>query len=265
LWEIVALREAIAKDPRDYNAKYFLGNFLYAHQQFEQAIKLWEDSLAGMADFDVLIRNLGLGYWEHKNDHVQAIDYFKKALAINPNNQDLYIHLDDLYRGLDQPENREELLQSILKLDSVREDVRKRTILIMVELGKYNKALDLLLNEEFVPLEMDQSFHDIYVKALIMRAGDYINANRITEAIDDLERALEFPRNLGVGRPVTSRNAEILYRLGCAYELQGNYLAAIENWTNAAREHHKVGDELFEYIQMSLDKLGRYSEIGFDF
>jgi tetratricopeptide (TPR) repeat protein len=171
--------------------------------------------------------------------------------------------LDDLYSKTGQPHKRLELLQSMHELDPMREDVRKRRITIMVDLGQYNQALEILSNEKFVPLEMDQSFHEIYVKALKMRAKDHLNENRIENAISDLKMALVFPKNHGVGRPVTLQNAEILYRLGCAYELSGNYSQAVDSWKKAAHEDHVIGDELFEYIQMSLDKLGRYSEIGF--
>jgi tetratricopeptide (TPR) repeat protein len=59
-------------------------------------------------------------------------------------------------------------------------------------------------------------------------------------------------------------NAEILYLMGSAYEQLGKYRQAIKAWQEAASEHHTFGDELFPYVQKSLDKLGRYSELGFD-
>jgi hypothetical protein len=53
-----------------------------------------------------------------------------------------------------------------------------------------------------------------------------------------------------------------LYRLGSAYEQLGQFGSALEAWRGAAQEHHPFGDALFEYVQMSLDKLGRYVELG---
>lgn len=263
LWEIIALEHALDQDPPDHMAKYYLGNFLYAHQRCEEAIDHWEQAQGGLATFDVIHRNLGLAYWQQKDDPARATELLEKALSLNPNNQDLYIHLDDLYRQLGWGEKRAELLNSMLALDPIREDLRKRTLVIMVDLGNYDAALNILTGEQFVPLEMDQSFHHVFVRAMLQRAEAHLKTNRIEEAIEDYQKALEFPQNQGVGRPSTLGNAEIHYRLGCAYEQLGRYKHAIHSWREAAEEHHAFGDELYPYVQKSLDKLGRYSELGF--
>jgi tetratricopeptide (TPR) repeat protein len=206
---------------------------------------------------------LGLAYWHQQDDPVRAIEEFEKTLSLNPDNQDLYLHLDDLYRQMGWGEKRVELLNAMMSLDPIREDLRKRTLTMMVDLGNYEGALKILTEEEFVPLEMDQSFHDVFVRAILQRGEAHLKEGRVEEAIEDYKRALEFPQNLGVGRPITMSNAEIHYRLGCAYEQLGKYQHAIHSWREAAKEHHNFGDELFSYVQESLDKLGRYSELGF--
>jgi tetratricopeptide (TPR) repeat protein len=263
LWEIIALRHAIDQNPQDSKARYYLGNFLYAHQRYDEAVRQWEQALVGLADFDVLHRNLGLAYWQQMDNPKRAIEEFEEALSLNPNNQDLYIHLDDLYRQMDWSEKRVDLLNAMLLLDPIREDLRKRTLTMMVDLGRFEDALKILTAEEFVPLEMDQSFHEVYVHALLQRAQAHLETYQVEEAILDYAKALEFPKNLGVGRPLTRGNAEIYYRLGCAYEQLGKYRHAIQSWREAATEHHKFGDDLYPYVQKSLDKLGRYSELGF--
>jgi tetratricopeptide (TPR) repeat protein len=263
LWEIVALQEVIANHPQDDKAKYYLGNFYYAHQRYEEAVQLWEAALNGLITFDVIHRNLGLAYWKQKDDLVKATQFFEKALELNPENQDLYLHLDDLYSLQGNKEKRAQLLTSMEALDPIREDLRKRKLAIMVDLGQHEQVLKIMTNEKFVPLEMDQSFHLVYIRALLESAKGHLESGRIEQAIADYQKALEFPQNQGVGKPTTMGNAEILYRLGCAFELLGDYRQAIKAWQEAASEHHAYGDELFPYLQMSLDKLGRYSELGF--
>ncbi len=263
LWEILALEHAIDRDSSDDNARYCLGNFYYARQRFEEAIHMWEQAQSGLPAFDVLHRNLGLAYWQIKDDPERAKKEFEIALSLNPNNQDLYLHLDDLYRQMGLKEKRADLLEAMLAIDPIREDLRKRTLTMMVDLGEYERALKILDEEEFGPLEMDQSFHWVYVRALLQRAQAHLKADRVEDAITDYQQALEFPQNHGVGRPVSMGNAEIHYRLGCAYEQLGKYNLALRSWREAAEEHHNYGDELFAYVQMSLDKLGRYSELGF--
>ena len=82
-------------------------------------------------------------------------------------------------------------------------------------------------------------------------------------AAADYAFALEFPPNVGVGKPESGADAEILYRLGCVYERLGRFEEAIAAWRSAAGEHHPHAHPLYEFVQSSLDKLNRYSEIGF--
>lgn len=264
LEEVLALEFAINQNPNDFHAKYFLGNFYYAHERYDEGIQMWLDALKGMSTYDVLLRNLGLGVWQRKKDTLAAIEYFEKALSISPNNQDLYLHLDDLYKLCGMDDKREQLLVRIKALADVREDVHKRSICMLVDLGHYDKAIELIEAEKFIPMEMDQSFHDVFVQALMLRAGDHLKANRVEEAILDYLKMLEYPENLGVGAPTTRAQAQIYYLLGLAYEKSGKFIPAIRAWHEAACEHHKHGTKLYVYVQMALDKLSRYSELGLE-
>ena len=263
IWEIIALNDALERNPLDSKAKYYLGNFLYAYQRFEEAAGLWEAALPELAGFDVIYRNLALYYWHQEDDLLRAIEFLERALELNPKNADLYLHLDDLYNQQGYAEKRAELLERMLALDPIREDLRKRTLTMMVDLGRIEEALKILGDEQFVPLEMDQSFHNIYVQALMQQAGSHLERGKVEQAIKDYQRALDFPANQGVGKPVTTEQAEILFRLGCAYESLGNFDEAVRAWKQAASEHHSSTKDLFKYVQMSLDKLGRYAELGY--
>ncbi len=262
--EVLALEFALQQDPQDSMAKYFLGNFLYAHERHDEAIQLWTEAIAGMSDYDVLYRNLGIAAWQRQNEALAAIAWFEKALTLNPHNQDLYLHLDELYRQEGLTSNRERLLEQIEAVPDIREDLHKHRITMMVELGHYQEALKLMATETFIPLEMDQSFHNVYVQALMMRAKASLKAGRVEEAIHDYLEMLEYPENLGVGAPTTRTQAHICYELGLAYEQIGQYENALRAWREAASEHHAHGQELFTYVQMALDKLSRYSELGLE-
>lgn len=263
LEEVTALTALLNRDKQDNNLKFFLGNFLYAHERYDEAVTLWIEALQSLSSNDVLQRNLGLAFWERHNDYPKAIHYFEKALKINPDNQDIYLLLDDLYKIVQNSDKREALLEKIDTISDMREDIRKHRILMMVELGYYEKALDILTNETFLPLEMDQSFHDLYVSALMMRANNCIKSGLIEDAIKDYQLMLQYPENLGVGMPTKSTQARIYYLIGIAYEKIGKYRQALESWHIAASEHHTSNEELFKYVQLSLDKISRYSEIGF--
>jgi tetratricopeptide (TPR) repeat protein len=264
LEEVLVLQFALEKDPQDCKAKYFLGNFFYAHERYNEAVQLWTEALERMETYDVLLRNLGLAAWQRKNNPNEAIQWFEKALAFNARNQDLYLHLDELYKSLGLPDQRMRLLEKINSLSDIREDVRKHRLKMMVELGQYETALEIMTSERFIPLEMDQSFHEVYVQALMLRAKAHLEAGQTEEAIHDYNKMLEYPENHGVGAPISRAQAHIYYHLGVAYEKSGRYRQAIKAWREAAREHHSHGNELFAYVQWSLDKLSRYSELGLE-
>ncbi len=158
LEEVLALEYALKQNHDDFKAMYFLGNFYYAHERFEEGIQFWMNALQGMESYDVLLRNLGLAFWQRKDDPLEAVRYFEKAISINPRNQDLYLHLDDLYKLLGKDNERSQLLAQIKSLKEIREDVHKRSISMMVDLGKYQEAIQMMETEKFIPLEMDQSF-----------------------------------------------------------------------------------------------------------
>jgi tetratricopeptide (TPR) repeat protein len=264
LEEVLALKSALQADSLDPNANFFLGNFLYARERYEDAVGHWRVALGGMERHDILLRNLGLAAWERDHDPALAAQWFEKALAANPQNQDLYLLLDQMYELLHRKEDREGLLAKIEALPDLREDLRKRRIAITVDLGQYQNAIDLLTTQRFLPLEMDQSFHEVYVRALLGRAGASLDAGHVEEAIRDYLHMLEYPENLGVGAPTTRSQAQIYYLLGLAYEKRGEYSRAIHAWYEAASEHHARGTELFTYVQLALDKLSSYSQLGLE-
>jgi tetratricopeptide (TPR) repeat protein len=262
LEEMQALEFAIKENPTDFHAKYYLGNFYYARERYDEAVQKWTDSLKGLDGFDVVHRNLGLAAWQRFGDLGKAVVHLEKALSINPANQDLYLLLDEIYTKRGEIELRNKLLKKISSLEGAREDVQKHRISMMVDLGQFEDALEIMASKQFIPLEMDQSFHGVYVKALMAQAERHMDAKRYTDAIVDYQKMLEYPENLGVGAPTTRAQAHIYFGLGVAFEKSGNYKQALKAWKEAAGEHHMYGDPLYKYVQMALDKLSRYSEIG---
>lgn len=262
--EINALTYALEKYPNDSKAKTLLGTFYFARQRYDDAIQLWLEAAEDLTESDVLFRNLGWAMWKTKNKLPVAIAYFERALALNPLNQDLYLHLDQLYKLTNDTQARRNLLEKIKAIPDLREDVRKRSVLMRVELGMHEEALAIMQSEKFVPLEMDQTFHDVYVQAYLQRAEDHLRAGEIEKAIEDYHKALEYPPNLGVGEPPDLKQAQIYYLLGIAHERLGQYAEALKAWHNAAKEHHPSNSPLYSFVLSALDKISRYSELGLE-
>lgn len=264
LVEVLSLEYAVNKNSQENRGKYLLGNFYYAHERFDEAVKLWEEALVSLPSFDVLLRNLGLAYWQRKNDLLKAIDYFEKGQKANPLNQDIYLHLDELYKAQGAKSKRQQLLLWMNNIPSAREDIRKHRIKMMVELGQYKEALEVINSQKFIPLEMDQSFHEVYVQALMQEAQNFIDNGQLEDAALSYEKMLLYPDNHGVGSPTNMAQAAIYYQLGLVYEKLGRFQDALMVWKESASEFHQMDDDLFKYIQMSLDKMSRYSELGME-
>lgn len=157
---------------------------------------------------------------------------------------------------------RADLLARMRLLGAPRDDVHKRMVFMLVDLNRYADAVRMLEEDTFVPSEMDQSFRNAYVAAYLGIAQAHEQAGRLAEAIEVYKRALAYPSNVGSGRPLETSDAEVQFRLGCACERLGRIREAIAAWREAAGEHHGHGHPLFPYIQMSLDMLSRYGEVG---
>src|SRR5438132_5002639 len=63
LEELIILRAAIAANPHDARAPYYLGNLLYDRRRYREAISLWEQSARLDPSFSVAGRNLSIGYF----------------------------------------------------------------------------------------------------------------------------------------------------------------------------------------------------------
>ncbi len=68
LEEVKALQSAILHNPGDDKARYYLGLFYYGHQRYEDGVHLWQQSLKGLSEYDVIYRNLGIAAWQRDRE-----------------------------------------------------------------------------------------------------------------------------------------------------------------------------------------------------
>ena len=100
----------------------------------------------------------------------------------------------------------------------------------------------------------------VYVNAYSGRGQKAYDEGDYRSALEDFEAALEYPTNIGVGKPVHPRDAQILYLVGAAYEAMGDVDQARPYWEQAASERHDRWSELRYYEALSLQKLGSSDE-----
>ena len=260
LESVAALRAAQKLNLSDARAPYYLGNFLYDLQP-EEAIKEWEKSKQLDQSFSIVHRNLGLAYARILNDVTKAIASLEKAVACNSQDPRLYYELDLLYEaGGIAPEKRLELLEKNHEVVLQRDDSLSREILLLVQLGKYEKAIDLLSKRHFHVWEGGGGIHNLYVDAHLWRGEEYFAARRYKEALNDYQAALEYPENLEVARPYRGgRDSQIYYFIGTAHEALGDKKRAAEFYKKSV-EQKQGWSEIGYYQGLALRKLSKNKE-----
>lgn len=260
--ELEALQLAVEQDPADWNARYLLGNVLAGLERHEEAMAQWREALKLDDGFAVLHRNLGLGALRWENDPEQAVGHYRRAVERNPADYRYYLDLADIMaRHLESPPaERLELFRSAPEDVQAKWQIAARVAELMVELGLYDGALDTLRAHRFFPWEGARHMRGVYVNALLGRAERSTQRGDHAAALADLEAAMEYPRNLGVGKPARPNDARINWLAAEEAGKIGEEEKRTRYLTAAAEEHHRGPCEADWWKLLALRELGRSDE-----
>ncbi len=234
---IDVLKQAIAANPRDARATYYLGNLLYDWQP-EEALRYWQKSAELDPSFAIVHRNLAVAY-THKDDGTpQAIAELEKAVSLDKKYPLHFKELDELYESTGTaPEKRLALLEQNHAVVMRRDDSLAREISMKVSLGKYDEAIQLMSGRHFAVWEgANLNVADDWSSAHLLRAGQRIAAKQYSDALTDLRSATEIPDNLPsarLGFGGSDHAIEAAYWTGVAYEAMGDAAKAKEAWSRA--------------------------------
>jgi tetratricopeptide (TPR) repeat protein len=260
LESIEVLRTAFTKNPDDARAHYYLGNLFYDHQP-ENAVKEWEKSVAIDDTFATAHRNLGFAYARDLDDVTKAITSYEKAVACNPKDPRLYYELDLLYQrdGKMSPQKRLELLEKNNETVVKRDDAFSRKVLLYVQLGDYDKALELMMNRHFHTWEGGATVHGAYVDSHLLRGTNRSKAGQYRQALKDYQTALEYPENFQTTTPYRGgRESQVYHYIATAYEALGDSQKAKEFYEKSVdAKQRQTWSELRYYQALSFQKLGQ--------
>jgi tetratricopeptide (TPR) repeat protein len=233
---VLALQAALARNPEDPRAWYYLGNFWYGHRQYSEAIDAWERASQLDPTFPTVHRNLGLAYVNKLQDTQHALEAYETAFQCDPSDARVFFELDQLHKKMGYaPENRLKSLGAHLELVEQRDDLLIEYITLLNILGQHQAALGHLLSHNFHPWEGGEGkASGQYVKSLIGLARQAIENHDYPQAISFLERAKVYPHNLGEGKLIGAQDNHIHFYLGEAYRLMGETVQAREAYEQAA-------------------------------
>ncbi|MBO3803607.1 MAG: DUF5107 domain-containing protein [Candidatus Brockarchaeota archaeon] len=239
---------------------YYLGNLLFFLGRFDEAVVEWEEAKRKGMRYWVLRRNLGYAYHKLRRDGKRALGEYEEAIKLCPSEPGLYLEHDEVCSHLGMTGRR------IAALEAAREklddgSISARLASAYVEAGEYDEALEILESSAFTPAEGYHGYWDIYVDALVRRGAGKVLKGKHEEALADFKKALEYPRNLGIGAPYAPYRHEAAQRywLGECYHSLGMEEKSRKAWKEVARQKRLTPSETY-YKALALERLGRKEE-----
>ena len=233
--DVKALQTAISQNPADAKAYYYLGNFWYANDQFEEAIQCWEKSIQLDNTFPTALRNISLAYHNKLHDVSRSVNALEKAFELDQTDARVLMELDQLYKLHNYSSlKRLKALESRLSLVEQRDDLYLERITLYNQLGKCQEALELIEKWKFHPWEGGEGktvgqflLCHIELAKLALNEGSYDAALKL------LCEAGNYPVNLGEGKLFGAQENDLLYLQGLVYEKMGLTNLSMEKFMKA--------------------------------
>ncbi len=238
---IPVLRSAMAANPQDARAPYYLGNLLFDWQP-EEAVTLWEKSAALDPKFPVTWRNLAQA-WSHQpgdEARAKAIGAMEKAVALSDAYPTHFAELDQLYADAGAPvEKRLALLESHQPAVVQKDEGLASLITLKTFAGRPDESISLLEGRTFSIWEGGTRFNtgEAWTDAHLARGLRRYAAKQYREALADFDAALKYPANLRAANALggaNPRQAELTYWTACTQEALGQHELARKGWTEVA-------------------------------
>jgi tetratricopeptide (TPR) repeat protein len=236
LEEISVLESAIRSNPGDAKALYYLGNLFYDRRRHAEAIGLWEKSAKLDANFSIVWRNLGIGYFNILKKPARARAAYDKAFKADPNDGRLLYERDQLWKRLGEtPAKRLRELEKSPRLVTQRDDLTVELCALLNQTGRHDEARQLLANRRFQPWEGGEGGPlGQHVRTRLALGRKALAEHDYHGAISHFEHALTAPLNLGEAKHLLTNQSDIHYWLGCALDGAGEKSKARQHWLAAA-------------------------------
>ena len=269
--DVLALEAAIRHDAGDARAPYYLGLFWYAHQQYEEAIASWERARELDPSFATVHRNLALAYFNKRSDAPSALRSLEQAFACDPHDARVFFELDQLKKRMNtSPAARLRHLEQHAPLVEARDDLAIERVTLCNLLRRPERAAALLAARTFHPWEGGEGkVTGQYVVSLVELARDALRGGEPHRALDLLERARSYPRNLGEGKLQGARQNDVHYYFGRAHAALGQHEDARHHFELAtlgadepasAVYYYDQPPEMLHYRALALRALSRDAE-----
>ena len=269
LEELVVLEDAVATNPADSRATYYLGNLLYDRRRHKEAIGLWERSAELDPSFSTVWRNLGIAYFNVLASSDKSRAAFDNAIRENRRDARVFYERDQLWKMMGEtPENRLREFEKFSGLVPLRDDLSVELATLYNQTAQHEKAASLLQSRRFQPWEGGEGLVlSQHVRAHLALGRKTLLAGNADAARRLFESALSCPENLGEARHLLANPSDIFYWLGVASDATGDFQAAQQWWQRASKHKGdfqgmsvKAFSEMTYYNALALRRLGKRTE-----
>jgi tetratricopeptide (TPR) repeat protein len=236
--EMIVLQAALAQNPSDARAHYYLGNLFYDKKRYEEAIREWESSVQMEPSFAIPWRNLGIAYFNVRKDAPGALAAYENAFKANPSDARLLYEADQLRKRTGVgPLQRLAILESHSHLVLQRDDLTVEFITLLNQTGRSKQALEMILSRRFNPWEGGEGLvSGQYVWAHILLGRSLLESGNPKQALAHFSAAREYPETLGEGKHLLTRETHLDYFSGLALSQMEREREAHQCWTRAAED-----------------------------
>lgn len=265
LEEIVILEAALARNPRDARASYYLGNLLYDRRRHAEAIRRWEQSARLEPDFSVVWRNLGIAYFNLEQSAAKARRAYERAWRANPRDARLFYERDQLWKRTGVSTRRR--LREFERHGALvreRDDAAIEWCALLNQTGQPARAQAILQARHFQPWEGGEGQTlGQHVRTQLALGRAALRRGEAETAGAEFAAALRPPENLGEARHLLANASDIFYWLGEAAAAAGRRADAHAWWRRGAGARGdfqemsvKAFSEMSYFSARSLERLG---------
>lgn len=237
------LRAAIEVNPDDAVAPYLLGTMLFMLGRTAEGREHWNTAAERGSHDASLFAVMGWAAAKLDGNHGEAIRLYERAVELRPADHRLHGALDGIREEAQwMPEDRLVALSGLPEAVLAAGRLPQRLVQLHTQLGNWEEGEALLTSRRFNPWEGERAMRSVYTDFHTAHGEKFMDDGRYSEALTAFRHVLEYPRNVGVGKPYRPADAPFYYRAGNAAEAAGDAAAAAGYWNDGAKEkHHAIG------------------------
>ena len=236
LEEMLVLEWAVTANPGDGKVSYYLGNFYYDRRRYDDAIVQWERAVALIPSHPTAWRNLGIAYFNVRNDGSKAREAFERAFAADRSDGRVLYERDQLWKRTGVPADTRLVELSLYPtLCQLRDDLTLEVATLHNQLEQPEKALYILLNRRFHPWEGGEGMVlEQYTRSLLSLGERALAEDRPVQARHHFQQALVPPANLNEAKHLLANDSNVWFWIGATYADENLHAEAVRCWQRAA-------------------------------